>query len=106
MSSYIGGSTPSKPGYDILAKIAKDLNIDGNWLLIGEGEMYRRQPTGTIISASDHSAASMHGDVVMPDFKSDQDTYLNQINTLRDLCNEKERTIQLLLKACEKKDIG
>ena len=42
ISNYVNDL--SKPNYDVLYKLYKDLNINLNWFIAGEGNMYNQTP--------------------------------------------------------------
>ena len=42
ISNYVNDL--SKPSYDFLYKLYKDINLNLNWLIAGEGNMYNQTP--------------------------------------------------------------
>lgn len=79
---------------DMIASLCKDYGVSSEWILTGKGEMMKREDPVVQNVSGTHFAATANGDAVIGDHVSDKE----RITFLERLIEEKERTIQILMK--------
>lgn len=115
LSNITRKEKPANPSSDILERIIKNIpEINAYWLVIGQGEMLKRDTdgginlnsvgSGIIANAGTMSNVNPYPNNVVNDgmVKDDKDQKIllleNEVKHLNELLAEKERIIQVLLK--------
>ena len=97
MSSYLGNKRRSKPSVDMVAKMVIALNVDARWLLTGE------RPTNDNDNDADATTGgvAIAGNATAHHFTTnactDTAALQEQIKLLKQIIDEKERLISILL---------
>ncbi|MBO5779720.1 MAG: helix-turn-helix transcriptional regulator [Muribaculaceae bacterium] len=106
LASYFNGKVAAKPSVEFAIKVSKELDIDGNWLLSGEGEMKRQhnhQQIGDISNSSVHGV-NINGKDIRMDCpiaqKENIDAYIQlfqqALKSIEESHNQTNRLIRIL----------
>lgn len=94
LSNYLGSKRRSKPSVDMVTKIVTNLNVDAYWLLTGK----KSQPTQLSIEGHHNQ---VNGEGAQGNINSgttvDVAVLKEQIKSMQQLLEEKERTIKILM---------
>ncbi len=79
---------------DTLSLLCEQFNVSAEWLLTGRGEMMKQHGVISQAVSGDNNAAAVFGNATVAGTMSDKE----RISYLERIIEEKERTIQILLK--------
>lgn len=106
LANYLNDKLASKPSVDFAIKVSKELDIDGNWLLSGEGEMkkqHNHQQIGDISNSSVHGV-NINGKEIRMDCpiaqKENIDAYIQlfqqALKSIEESQNQTNRLIRII----------